>query len=359
MKGGSAALFAEFVFFFVFAPDRGEMRGAAFFGTPVAVVERPQFPAAVVDALAAAERGAVPRHVLVEAEEIGAVAAYRVHFLAKNQDATYEIHFGETRVLAAFSKVLAVAQRPPRFGAPACRSVRRGAFSSAVKRSQILVRDERLGKSKGDQPVAGAPAFGGEEGSNARALLAHSHHSHEIGALFERHPVGNHEYAAQRPYLLHADVDGKPDPMRGALVFENSGEGADVHEGAVPRPCARQRGSELGLAAVLVERLSRRAERRHQSVERAQPLPRLSWRVSASFRHSAEPVQRSLCVGDPQRPLLDERVVFRPPQFGDFGKLFFTLGSKRLLEIPAGRLAREKSSYFLFGDALECFFEPI
>ena len=109
MKGGSAALFAEFMFFFVFAPDRGEMRGAAFFGTPVAVVERPQFPAAVVDALAAAERSAVPRHVLVEAEEIGAIAANCVHFLPKNQDATYEVHGGESRVLAALSKVSAVA----------------------------------------------------------------------------------------------------------------------------------------------------------------------------------------------------------------------------------------------------------
>ena len=144
MKGGSTALFAEFVFFFIFAPHRGKMRGAAFFGTPVAVVERPQFPAVVVDALAATERGAVPRHVLVKAEEIGAIAANRVHFLAKNQNATYEIHGGETRILAAFSKVLAMAQRPPRFGAPACRSVRCGAFSSAVKSSQILVRDERL-----------------------------------------------------------------------------------------------------------------------------------------------------------------------------------------------------------------------
>jgi len=75
VKGGSAAPRAELVFFFVLAKYGGDVRGATFLRAPVAVVERPEFPAGTVDALAAAEGGAVPRRVLVHAEKVGAVAA--------------------------------------------------------------------------------------------------------------------------------------------------------------------------------------------------------------------------------------------------------------------------------------------
>ena len=133
VKSGSAALFAEFVFFLVLAPDRGNVGGATFFGAPVAVVERPEFPAVVVDALPAAKGGAVPGRVVIETVKVGAVTANGKHFLSEYEYSANKIHSGEARVLAPLPKVLAVTQRSPRLGAPPRCSVRRGAFSPAVE----------------------------------------------------------------------------------------------------------------------------------------------------------------------------------------------------------------------------------
>lgn len=130
------------MFFFVFTPNRGDMRRAAFLGAPVAIIERPQLPAAIVDALSAAQGGSVPGRVVVYAKKVGTETANRVHFLSEYEYSADKIHGGKTRVLAALAKVLAVAQRSSRFGAPPRNPVRRGVFSPAIKSTEVIVRDE-------------------------------------------------------------------------------------------------------------------------------------------------------------------------------------------------------------------------
>ena len=280
-----------------------------------------------------------------------------VHFLSENENSADEAHGREASVLAAFPKVLAVAQRSSRFRASPRSSVRFRAFSPAVKRAQILVRDERLGKAKSNESVAGAPAFWSEKGTYRRAFLADGCDAHEIGTLFERQPVGHGVNAAQRAYLLHADVRRQPDPVRGTLVPENRRQSAYVHDGLVPRPGACQSDFELGLAAVFVEGGSCFKERGHQYAEFAQSLLRLRGSVSATLCHPVEPAQWHFRICNPERAFLNERVVFGTTQLGVYGEVPLALCNEHLLKIPARRLTREESSYLLLGNALECFFE--
>ena len=88
MEGGATALFAQFMFFFILAPNRGEMGCTAFFRAPVAIVKCPQFSSIFIDAFTAAQRGAMPWHVVVHTEEISTIATDGYHFLPEDKDAS-------------------------------------------------------------------------------------------------------------------------------------------------------------------------------------------------------------------------------------------------------------------------------